>query len=449
MRNPIKTYTVSQVNALIKTAISTHMPARFVVRAQILNWKHHHSGHCYFSLKDKNSILPAVMWASKFKSVKFEPEEGMDCLATGYIDVYTVGGKYQLYVEKLEPKGVGALQLAFEQMVAKLETEGLFADEHKQPLPSFARRIGVLTSESGAAIHDITDSIFDRWPPAEILLFPVPVQGDGAARSIADRIRQINRENNRFQLDLLIVGRGGGSQEDLWAFNEEVLARAIFGSNIPLISAVGHEVDTTVADLVADARASTPTKAGVVAVPDAQEVLEQINHMQNRLTYSIKSTTQLCAARLTTVKASGVFKRPQTIVLQQQQRLDELAMRMNNRFQDRFQQLTILLNRHVESVLKLEPQRFLSRCLRRLDRMGMRIQAGFLMKINAGKMSLETKANRLQGMNPKSVLKRGYSITTHRESGRLLRSSADVRAGDIIRTELADENLVESQVTKK
>ncbi|MCH8193860.1 MAG: exodeoxyribonuclease VII large subunit, partial [Planctomycetes bacterium] len=174
MRDPIKQYSVSQVTNLVKAAINARLPSRLVVRGEIGDWKQHHSsGHCYFTLKDKGSVLPAVMWAGKFKSVRFEPEAGMEVLATGIVDVYPVGGKYQFYADKLEPQGVGSLQLAFEQMVAKLQAEGLFEDEHKKPIPSFAERIGVLTSETGAAIHDISDGIFSRWPPARLFLFPV------------------------------------------------------------------------------------------------------------------------------------------------------------------------------------------------------------------------------------------------------------------------------------
>jgi len=274
MQKTIRIYTVSQINSLIKVALEEKLPPRLIVRGEISDWKVHSSGHCYFSLKDQGGVLPCVMWASKFKNVKFSPEDGMAVLATGHIDVYTVGGKYQLYVDKLEPEGVGALQLAFEQMVRKLQGEGLFDDAYKQPLPEYPMRIGILTSESGAAVHDIRESIHTRWPCAKLFLYPVPVQGEGAAQEIAAAIRDVNKRNKKLKLDILIVGRGGGSLEDLWAFNEEILARAIFDSAIPIISAVGHEVDVTVADFVADARASTPTKAGVVAVPDMRNESE-------------------------------------------------------------------------------------------------------------------------------------------------------------------------------
>jgi len=207
MQKTTKIYTVSQVNSLIKVALEEKLPGRLIVRGEISDWKVHSSGHCYFSLKDENGILPCVMWAGKFRIVRFSPEDGMAVLATGHIDVYTVGGKYQLYVDKLEPEGVGALQLAFEQMVKKLRAEGLFDDVHKKVLPVYPERIGILTSESGAAVHDIIDSIRNRWPCARLFLYPVPVQGEGAAEKIAAALRDINRRNKELRLDVLIVGR--------------------------------------------------------------------------------------------------------------------------------------------------------------------------------------------------------------------------------------------------
>ncbi|MGD8787518.1 MAG: exodeoxyribonuclease VII large subunit, partial [Phycisphaerales bacterium] len=225
MQNRKQIYTVTQINSLIKVALEQTLPPRLIVKGEISGFKIHSSGHCYFSLKDEGGILPCVMWASKVRNVKFSPEDGMAVLATGHIDVYTVGGKYQLYVDKLEPEGTGALQLAFEQMVKKLRAEGLFDDEHKKPIPTYPERIGVLTSETGAAVHDIEDSIHSRWPCVKLFLYPVPVQGEGSAEKIAAALRDVNRRNKKLKLDVLIVGRGGGSLEDLWAFNEEVLAR--------------------------------------------------------------------------------------------------------------------------------------------------------------------------------------------------------------------------------
>ena len=404
MQEKNKIYTVSQINSLIKEILGNNLPGRLTVNGEITDWKLHQSGHCYFSLKDKTAVLPCVMWKSKFGRIKFKPENGLAILATGFIDVYSPQGKYQFYVESMQPEGVGALQLAFEQMYKRLKAEGLFDEAHKKPLPGYPERIGILTSESGAAVEDIKDSIWNRWPCAGLFLYPVPVQGEGAAEQIAVGIRDINKRNKKLKLDVLIVGRGGGSLEDLWAFNEEVLARAIFDSKIPVISAIGHEVDTTIADLVADCRASTPTKAGVVAVPDMQEILRQLRDIENRLTDNIDTTLELAQRDLRTILASAAFRNPLLPVFAAEQQLDELYS---------------LANSAIKAV------------------------------INKSQMQLTANENRLLALNPKSVLQRGYSITTSKKTGRLVKKPGDVQIADFIITELAGENWIESKVTKK
>ncbi len=373
----------------------------------------------------------------------------MAVLATGHIDVYTIGGKYQLYVDKLEPEGVGALQLAFEQMVKKLRAEGLFDDVHKKPLPTYPERIGILTSESGAAVHDIIDSIRNRWPCVKLFLYPVPVQGEGAADKIAAALRDINRRNNKLRLDVLIVGRGGGSPEDLWAFNEEVLARAIFASQIPVISAVGHEVDVSVADLVADARASTPTKAGVVAVPDMQEILGQLVSIERRLQGETKARLKLAQQNLETVLASWVFRNPLSIVFTAEERLDELDMRMIEATKALLAEAREKLAASYEQIVRIEPHRLLGKKTVELNNLKNRANTVIQATINDCRMQLTAQANRLAGLDPKSVLRRGYSITTDKKTGLLVRTLEDVRIGDYLITELADENLIESKVTKK
>ena len=449
MKKRRQIYTVSQVNSLIKVALEENLPSRLIVKGEISDFKHHTSGHCYFSLKDQSGILPCVMWASKFRSVKFSPEDGMAVLATGHIDVYTVGGKYQLYVDKLEPEGVGALQLAFEQMVKKLQAEGLFDDVHKKALPMYPQRIGILTSESGAAVHDIIDSIHHRWPCVKLCFYPVPVQGEGAAEKIAAALRDINRRNQELKLDVLIVGRGGGSLEDLWAFTEEVLARAIFGSNIPVISAVGHEVDVTVADFVADARASTPTKAGVVAVPDMQEVLGQLVGIEHRLTGQTKARIKLAQQNLEIILANAVFRNPLLLVQNAQQQLDELATRLSSAIRGVLDEAQRRLSAAYEQIVRIEPHRLLGSKKVELNNWQYRSDKGIRVIINNCRMQLTAQANRLAGLNPKSVLQRGYSITTSKKTGLLVKTLEDVRIGDHLITELTDENLIESKVTKK
>jgi len=426
MQNRTKIYTVSQVNLLIKQILENNLPGRLTIAGEITNWSVAASGHAYFSLKDENALLPCAMWKGRFVRVKFMPKNGAAVLATGYIDVYSPHGKYQFIVDKLEPTGKGVLRLAFEQMYEKLRAEGLFRDEYKKVLPAYPERIGILTSESGAAIEDIKDSIWNRWPCVRLFLYPVPVQGEGAAEKIAAALRDVNKRNRELKLDILIVGRGGGSMEDLWAFNEEILARAIFDSKIPVISAVGHEIDTTIADLVADARASTPTKAGVTAVPDIQEVLEQLARLQERAESKVK-----------------------LLVHNAEQLSDELWIRLTGSVKQVLAKSRIRLYAIDEQIRKIEPHRLLGKKTVDLNNLKNRTNTAIQKIINKCEMQLIAQKNLLEGLNPKSVLQRGYSITTNKKTGLLVKNLEDVQITDYIITELADENLIESKVTKK
>jgi exodeoxyribonuclease VII large subunit len=444
-----KIYTVSQVSSLIKAVLENNLPGRLTITGEITDWKLHYSGHCYFSLKDEGSQLPCVMWKSSFTKVKFEPENGLAVLATGHIDVYSPQGKYQFYVERMQPAGVGALQLAFEQMVKRLEAEGLFDESHKKPLPAYPQQIGIVTSESGAAVHDITDSIHNRWPCTRLFLFPVAVQGEGAAQEIAGALRNINSRNRQLKLDILIVGRGGGSLEDLWAFNEEVLVRAIFDSKIPVISAVGHEVDTTIADLVADARASTPTKAGVAAVPDMQEVLAQLTAAESRLQNQAKASLRLAQQNLETIWASAVFRNPLLVVRNGRQQTDELQSQLTDSAKGLLAGAQTALYAACEQIARIEPHRLLGRIMVDLTNLDNRASTAMSRTINKCRVQLTAQENRLAGLNPKSVLQRGYSITTSKATGSLVKKPEDIRIGDLLQTELADENLIESKVTSR
>jgi exodeoxyribonuclease VII large subunit len=287
-------------------------------------------------------------------------------------------------------------------------------------------RIGILTSESGAALHDIADSIYSRWPCAKLFLYPVPVQGDGAADKIAAALRDVNNRNKQLKLDVLIIGRGGGSLEDLWAFNEEILARAIFNSKISVISAVGHEVDTTIADLVADARASTPTKAGVVVVPDMQNVLSDLEKNER----SISKNIILC-------------------LVYQQQQLDETAGNIIDGIKIFLSEKRESLYQIYEQIVKIEPHRLLGYKRDELNKYENLANIRINTIINNCRMKLTASANLLAGLNPKSVLNRGYSITSSKKTGLLIKTSEDIQIGDYLITELKDENLIESKVTKK
>ncbi len=447
-KRELKTFTVSEVNTLVRAALEERLPSRMVVSGEISDWKHHYSGHCYFSLKDESSQLPCVMWAGSFKKVKFAPENGMAVLAKGHIEAYVPAGKYQFYTEKLEPAGVGALQLAFEQMVKRLRAEGLFEDEHKKPIPSYPMRIGIVTSESGAAIVDIADSIYNRWPCARMFLYPAPVQGEGAADKIAAAIRNINRRNRQLRLDVLIVGRGGGSLEDLWAFNEEPVARAIFDSVIPVISAVGHEVDITIADLAADARASTPTKAGMIAVPDIVEVRRLIDHAGVRLAADVRGKLGLSRQHLATIEASVMFRNRRWIVNNATQMLDERTMRLTDSARGLFADLRRRLEQARLQVGRIEPHRIVG--AKRIDthQLASRALAAVKSVLSRKQLQLTAAANRLETLNPRSVLDRGYSITTNLRTGKVITAAGDVKIGDVINTEVAQQTTIESEVKK-
>ncbi|MCK4751984.1 MAG: exodeoxyribonuclease VII large subunit [Planctomycetes bacterium] len=426
VNNQSKIYTVSEITAVVKAVLANNLPSRLTIGGEITNWVVAGSGHCYFDLKDEAAVIPCVMWKGSFSKVQFAVENGLAVLAGGRVDVYEPHGKYQFYVERITPAGKGDLQLAFEQMYKKLKAEGLFEDEHKKELPKYPQRIGILTSEAGAAVHDIVDSIFNRWSCVKLYLYPVAVQGKGSAEKIAAAIGDVNRRNEKLRLDVLIVGRGGGSLEDLWAFNEEVLARAIFESEIPVISAVGHEVDVTIADLVADARASTPTKAGVLAVPDMQEVLGQLGWHEEKLNTQVNWLVQTS-----------------------QQRLDELGIRVLVAMKQLLAEAKGKLASSYEQVVKLEPQRFLKDRALVLTNLKSRVEAGVTEIVRRRQIELAGQENRLRGLNPKSILGRGYSITTNKSTGGLVKNLKDVKVGEEIVTELAGEKLIESKVIKK
>ncbi len=492
-KRQIRTYTVSEVNTLIRVALEECLPGRMIVAGEITDWRRHHSGHCYFCLKDGDSQLPCVMWAGSARGLKFAPENGLAVLTTGHIEVYVPQGRYQFYADKLEPAGVGALQLAFEQMVRRLRAEGLFDDAHKKPIPPYPMRIGIVTSESGAALWDIADSIYNRWPCARMFLYAVPVQGAGAADRIAAAIKAINRRNRSLRLDVLIVGRGGGSLEDLWAFNEEAVARAIYDSDIPVISAVGHEVDVTIADLVADARASTPTKAGVIAVPDGAEVLGRLEETRRRLAADLRKRTDLYGHRLATIQASAVFRNPRWIVNNAAQMVDDRSMRLADAARGLFGGLRGRLERMQRSVARIEPHRMLGQGHVRMHELAGRLNEAArgrlsdlrdrleriqqlvaraephrlvgskrvqlqelttLLQTNAGgvltekRLILTAMQNRLEALDPRGVLKRGYSITRNMRTSRVVMHPADVALGDEILTELTRHGQIISKVKK-
>jgi len=292
------------------------------VRGEISNFKQHSSGHMYFTLKDEKARILAVMFSSQSRLMKFAPENGMKVIVKGDISVYEPSGQYQIYIKEMRPEGIGELFLAYEQLKQRLDAEGLFAAETKKPIPMYPRTVGVITSPTGAAIRDVITTIKRRYPIANILVFPALVQGENAAPSIVKAIEKANAMN---EIDVLIVGRGGGSIEELWAFNEEITARAIFLSKIPIISAVGHETDFTIADFVADLRAPTPTGAAELAVPHIDELMDRILQRQTRLLRAMKGKFQFENERLHRAKKSYAFRYPHRLYEQKLEQVDKLT----------------------------------------------------------------------------------------------------------------------------
>lgn len=319
-------FSVSQINKYVKNLFMYDPLLNNVwVRGEISNLKKHSSGHLYFTLKDKLGAISTVMFRSHAGSLLFELEEGMEVLAQGYISLYEKTGQYQFYVKAMEPDGQGALFKAFEQLKKKLTAEGLFEEEYKQPIPNFPQKVGIVTSGTGAAIRDIVNVIGRRNKTVQMILIPVLVQGASAPKSISEAIFQFNEMED--PVDVLIVGRGGGSIEDLWGFNDENVARAIFGSGIPVISAVGHETDFTIADFVADLRAPTPSAAAELAVPSLMELQEKIKHLKLRLGTSLQTGISKKREKLNWLKQSPGFLIPERYIDQQRQTLDGLLKR--------------------------------------------------------------------------------------------------------------------------
>ena len=315
--------TVTELTRSIKQCLEDQF-GHVWLSGEISNARTPQSGHVYMTLKDENAQISAVMFRQVAQYVRFRLEDGLAVTVYGRVSVYEPRGSYQIIVERIEPKGEGALQLAFRQLMERLEKEGLFDPAHKKPLPSLPRRIGIVTSPTGAAIHDMLNVILDRFPLAQIVLRPVRVQGDGAGEEIAEAIADLDAHG---RVDVMIVGRGGGSLEDLWAFNEEVTARAIWACTTPVISAVGHEIDVTIADMVADCRALTPTAAGELVVPELSALLDSLGTLKHRLGRALLARLEVAKGRVAALSRSYALSRPLDFIRQRQQRVDDLGQR--------------------------------------------------------------------------------------------------------------------------
>ena len=388
-----KFFTVSEITRGVRTSLE-HKFSNIGVLGEISNVRKPSSGHVYLTLKDKNSQLQAVVFRNSASRIKFELKDGMEVVSFGSVTVYEPRGQYQLIINKIEPKGIGALQLAFQQLKEKLEKEGLFDHAHKKNIPFMPKKIGIVTSPTGAAIKDILNIIDRRFANVEILIYPVKVQGEGAAQEIAEAITELN---NYSDIDVIISGRGGGSLEDLWAFNEEIVARSIYNSKIPVISAVGHEIDLTIADLVADKRALTPSEAGELVVPRRDLLIEKTEKFKTRLLQSLTGKLRLSKEKLDRIANSYAIRQPFDKFNRWQQKLDDLSQRLN-------------LN--------------------------------ITHALNSEREKLSGIVGKLESLSPLNVLKRGYTITTKQEDNKSLRYITDLSKGDKIKTNLSRGSII-------
>ena len=386
--------TVSQLNRYVRSLFENDLHLTSVyVTGEISNFKdHYQSGHFYFSLKDEGGLIRSVMFRSSAVRLRFRPEQGMKVVCRGRVSLYEKDGQYQFYAEDMQPDGAGSLAIAFEQIKARLEKEGLFSPERKRPLPAYPRQIAVITSETGAAVRDIFTILARRYPTAEILFCPVLVQGESAASSMIDALARVSRLGTA---DCIILGRGGGSAEDLWAFNDEALARAVAASPIPVISAVGHETDFTICDFAADLRAPTPSAAAELAVPDQNGLQGYIFDLSRKLTGEYQSLLRIWENRLSTASHRPVLRSPGYLLDQMEQRLDSMRRELSGAYKEQ---------------IAVQQERF-----------------GGL-----------TAA--LEAMSPLRVLSRGYAAASR--SGKILQSIQEVQPGDCIDVQLADGKIV-------
>jgi exodeoxyribonuclease VII large subunit len=428
-------FTISALNKYIKrTFDNDEILQNIWIKGEISNFKKHSRGHMYFTIKDDHSKIQAVMFAGNNRFLKFIPEDGMKTLVRGNVTIYEATGQYQIYVNEMQPDGVGNLYLAYEQLKQKLEAAGYFDDQYKKPLPKIPKEIGVITSSTGAAVRDIITTLKRRFPSVTITLFPVLVQGSEAPNSIAKAIYQANQTET---IDVLIVGRGGGSIEELWAFNEEVVAKAIFQSTIPIISAVGHETDITIADFIADKRAATPTAAAELAVPNWEDLYEKIGQRKIRIQRAIAKKIETERKKLTNLQKSYAFRYPEQLVKQKEQQLDRL-------FDDLQRNMLQLIERKRTALLNIEkdvqrnhPKSYIAKAREQLEKNETLLRQHVSSIKKEKEFQFKHLTTKLEALSPLKIMTRGYSLA-YKQDGTLIKSISNVTIGEPLTIELKD-----------
>jgi exodeoxyribonuclease VII large subunit len=439
MADQPRIYSIKELNRYIRMKMeSDSLLGDVWLRGEISNFTHHSSGHMYFTLKDSDSRIKSIMFASHNQRLPFIPKEGAKVIARGNISVYERDGNYQFYVNSMQPDGIGSLYLAFEQLKSKLSAEGLFAESRKRPIPLFPRAIGVITSPTGAAVRDIIITLQRRYPLIPVYVYPVLVQGTQAAPAIVKAIEAMNRFG---EADVLIVGRGGGSLEELWAFNEEAVARSIAASRIPIISAVGHETDFTIADFAADLRAATPTAAAELAVPSIAELQQQLQRQQQRLVQSIRYRVQDENKKLQRLRRSPFFLYPRKYLLEQAERLDRLSEQLEQRTKRIAERGHKRLARLQTTLAGHHPGDRVAFASKRLQAANKQLEQAMNMNVKERKHKLHSTIRQLDALSPLKVMSRGYSLVYDEQEKRLIKSIHDVKIGDIVKVKVADGQL--------
>lgn len=428
---------VTDVNTYIKGVIDKDPFLSYVyIKGEISNLKFHTRGHLYFSLKDENSKINAVMFNYESMGLNFIPKDGMNVEVKGKISVFVAGGNYQVTVTSMREDGVGNLYVLFEELKKKLNDEGLFLESHKKKLPRIPKKVGVITASTGAAVKDIISTINRRFPLTEIVLFPTLVQGAGAKENIVKMIKKANESD----VDVIILGRGGGSIEDLWAFNEEIVARAVYESNIPIVSAVGHEIDYTICDFVSDLRAPTPTGAAELVVPSKLEILKYLSDYKSRILSVISNKISAYENNLKKLKSSYILNNPSSMYQNYEQRLDNIVEKLNSNILykiDKNKDSVKLL----ESKLKLlSPINIYKEEKSKLEKLNIRLVNAIKSYMDKEKNILNNIEVKLELLNPDNILKKGYSLTTI--NGKIIKSINEVKIGDTISTKLMDGNII-------
>ena len=418
---------------------------RVYLTGQVSNFRRR-PNHQYFSLKDEQAVIQATMWAGTFKKLDFELEEGMKINVVGRVQIYEPSGSYSIIIEKAEPDGIGALAIQFEQLKKKLTEAGYFDERHKQPLPQFVKKIGVVTSPSGAVIRDIITTVSRRFPGVEILLFPTKVQGEGASQEVAANIALANE---REDLDLLIVGRGGGSIEDLWAFNEEVVVQAIFESRLPVISSVGHETDTTLADFVADRRAATPTAAAELATPVTKaDIISWISERQNRAYQAGLRVIKRDQERLGRLAKSVIFRQPERLYDGYAQKCDHLTSRLKSTVEQQVQQASQAQQLLNQRLLAVDLERNIRRYKERIEALKRLLTSQVTSQYESQLARFEKAQDALLSLDTSRIIARGYAMV--QKGDKVISSVTEVAKGEQLSVQLKDGQLeVEVKNAKK